>query len=458
MLETASVINDAPVQQLGEDGPIWLEALPARTYKTPVYGEVPITPEKLDRMIKNFKENVRGQEIAIDYEHGFDNAKGKKAAGWYRELAIRPSSDDASVPALFARVEFTEEAKKEILDKQWKYFSLDWEDQWEDTDGNKHEDVIMGGGLTNRPVAKKTLPINFSESMWDELTDEEKAEQAAKAGLRIINEEAEWEHSEPGTGTPPTPKKDDPDISVEEGWRRSTPPDQTLPAGPDKPSNKLKGGDKVPEFVFAEENAFELLKALDLDHDAKPEKVVEKVKLMFGELAELKKNEDITEQEKQFAERYPQYWEEHSKLMEKNRTSEAKAFSEEIKSVRKAEGNGLKTTSNGLSPVALEAVIETHKKFADKTVTVEDFEGCLKKIMNGGLVQFGEVGSGTEKDQLPEIDNSTPAGIQASKKQFAEVMKNVQKENPDWDNRQVLAKVAEDHPDLFEASRVALPA
>jgi len=184
-----SAISEAPVRGLDEEGPIWLEALPARTYKTPVYGEVPITIEKLDRMIRNFNENVRGQEIAIDYEHGFDSAKGKKAAGWYKEFAIRPSSDDPETPALFTRVEFTEEAKKEVKDKQWKYFSLDWLDEWEDNNGAKHQDVVVGGGLTNRPIAKKTMPINFSESMWDELDEEDKKRFSVMAGLRVIGEQ-----------------------------------------------------------------------------------------------------------------------------------------------------------------------------------------------------------------------------------------------------------------------------
>ena len=461
MLETA--ILPAPVQQLEEDGPIWLEALPARTYKTPVYGEVPITVDKLDRMVKNFKENVRGQEIATDYEHGFDSAKGKKASGWFREVAIKPSSEDASIPALFTRVEFTKEAKKEIKDKQWKYFSLEWDDEYEDSSGIKAADVITGGGLTNRPVAKKTMPINFSEVMWDELDDEDKKRFSVMAGVRVVGEQKEWEHSEPGTGSPPEPRTDEDgsdDPSIGGGWRRSTPPDQDAPAGPGNPSSK--GGNKVGmEFAFAEKPTRELLKVLGIDKDVeevKDTEVVESVKLMFGELAELRKNEDKTEQEKKFSEQYPQYWEEHRKLMARDRENSAKMFSESVKSLRKAEGNGLKTLNQGLSPVALEKVQDVHKKFSEGTVTVEDFEECLKTIMNGGIYQFGELGSSGDNDDIPEVDANTAQGVAGAKKMFSEVMDRMKKENPEWDLEKVLEESAKKHPDLFEASRVALPA
>jgi hypothetical protein len=461
VLETA--ISSAPVQQLEEDGPIWLEALPARTYKTPVYGDVPITSEKLDSMVKNFNENVRGQDIAINFEHGFDRAKGDKAAGWYKELAIRPSSEDASVPALFTRVEFTEEARKEVKDKQWKYFSLEWDDEWEDADGTKHENVVVGGALTNRPIVKKTMPINFSEAMWDSLDDEDKKRFSVMAGVRVVGEQKEWEHSEPGTGSPPEPRTEEDgsdDPSIGGGWRRSTPPDQEAPPGPNNPSNK-KGGNKVGEFVFAEKPTRELFKVLDIDkdvEDVKDTEVVEATRLMFGELQELRKNQDKTEQEKIFSEKYPELYAEHTKLMERDRDNSAKMFSESVKTLKKAEGNALKTLNQGLSPTALEKVEDVHKKFSEGTVKVEDFEECIKTIMSGGIYQFGELGSSGENDDVIEVDANTAQGVAGAKKLFSEVMDRTQKENPEWDIKKVLEESANKHPDLFEASRVALPA
>jgi len=186
MLETAVV--DAPAE-VTDSSEIWIEALPARVYTTPQYGEIPVTTDKLERMIANFKNNVRGQEIATDFEHGSDTAKGKQASGWYREFEIRPSSDNPEQQSLWAKVEFTDDAKKEIAEKKWKYWSLEWDDEYRGSDGDNDTvvpDVIIGGGLTNRPVAKRTMPINFSEALWDEL-DEDTQRQFAVWTTKYVN-------------------------------------------------------------------------------------------------------------------------------------------------------------------------------------------------------------------------------------------------------------------------------
>lgn len=457
-METAVI--DAPVGVLKDaDGPVWVEALPARVYQTPFYGEVPVTLDKLQKFVSNFKSGVRGQEIATDFEHGMDQAKGKKASGWYRDFEIRPSSSDPTQFSLYALVDFTEEAKKEIIDKQWKYFSLEWDDKYKAHDGNEYEDVVIGGALTNRPVAKQTLPINFSEAMWKELNEEERKYFAVRAIDRMTGESKEWEHSEPGTGTPPTPRTDEDgsdDIAIKEGWRRESGPGADEP--PEAKKKEKGGGNKEMEYVFAENDARELFHELGLDSKAKPEDVLTELKKRFGELAELKARRDATEQEKEFAERYPQYWEEHRTLMERDRDHSATVFSESISKVRKAEGYGLKDTREGLSTLAKEKVEEVHKKFSEGTVKIGDFEDCVKAIMNGGIVTFGEIGSGKDADDLPEIDTSSATGVAQARKLFSEVMQKVQRENPDKDSHWALAEAAKKHPDLYEAYKIALPA
>lgn len=174
MLETAIVeVSPSTVDDTTDDG-VWIEALPARVYHTPQYGEVPITTDKLQRMITNFRQNVRGQEIATDYEHGLDQAKGLGASGWYRDFDIRPSTDDPTQMSLWTKVQFTDEAKQDIKSGKWKYWSLEWDDEYSTDNGYVVPDVIIGGGLTNRPVAKRTMPINFSEELWNGLDDDSK--------------------------------------------------------------------------------------------------------------------------------------------------------------------------------------------------------------------------------------------------------------------------------------------
>jgi Mu-like prophage I protein len=576
-----SILTQAPVQQF-EKAPgsnqIWVEALPARTYKTQQYGEVPISPDTLGRMAQNFKNNVRGQEVAIDFEHGLDRAKGNKAAGWYKDVRIGPSSSDSNVMSLYALVDFTEEAKKEIQDEQWKYFSLEWDDLWHDNDGTAFEDVIVGGGLTNRPIAKRTLPINFSESMLEDMTDEERktfavwttayvndlpnsaflyvepgskdsegktvprskrhlpykskegkidlphlrnaiaripqmkgisaelkarlqararkllssaggkpamSEEVANAfdllvaeGFDVTDESKEWEHSEPGTGQPPEPRKDEDgsdDPAIEGGWRRDFPPgvldDEIESSWRDETGefvkfkgNGKRGGKEVPsEFVFGEKQARQLFRVLEIDVDGevdieklKDEEVVEAARLKFGELSELKSRRDLAAQQKEFSEKYPDLWSEHNALVERDRANTAKAFSDRVSKIRTVKGQGLVDTKQGLSTMALEKVQEVHKKFSEGTATIEDFEDCIKTIVNGGIFNFGEIGSSSSED-IPEVDTGSATGIAQARKIFSEIMKKNMEENPDWGPEKALEEASKKHPDLAEAYKVSLP-
>jgi hypothetical protein len=536
-----------------DDGHIWIEALPARTYHTEAYGDVSITLDKLEAMVANFKDGIRGQEIATDFEHGLDRAKGYKASGWYRDFDIRPSSADPRIPSLYTKIELTEEAKGEIKDKQWKYFSLDWDDAYSDSEMKDDviPNVIVGGGFTNRPVAKHTLPINFSENMWEDLDEDTRKQFAvwstafvnnlpdsaflyvqsggskdsegktvprtlrhfpykgpdgkvdlphlrnaiaripqagswlsaasksalqararkmlgagstamAEGGatlevfeemLEVWDESKEWEHSEPGTG--PTPRLDEEsgidDPAIKGGWRRQTPPvvEEIESGNPQPPLDSAEGGTNLP-FELTDTQAVELLRTLDLPTESDGDKVVEATKLMFGELAEVKRNSDAATQEKEFAERYPQFWQEHNALMLENREHNAIEFSESVKDVRKAEGRGLRNTKSQLSALAQDKLQKLHMKFAEGTATAEEFEDCIKTIVNGGIVQMGEVGTtkSNEGDE-PLVDLSD---VVASRKAFAEVIEKVQVEEPELDFRQALAKAAAKHPDLAEAA------
>jgi len=206
MLETALIqVPDNATEELGssQENAMWIEALPARVYTTPQYGEVPVTTDKLQRMIANFNAGVRGQDIATDFEHGSDTAKGKQASGWYKDFELRPSTDDPEQQSLWAKVEFTDDAKKEIAEKKWKYWSLEWDDEYFVNDsGETVQDVIIGGGLTNRPVAKRTMPINFSEDLWNEL-DSDTQKEFAVWTTKYVNSlpNSAFLYVEPGSDT-----------------------------------------------------------------------------------------------------------------------------------------------------------------------------------------------------------------------------------------------------------------
>lgn len=531
-------------------GLTYLEAIEAKTYHTPAYGPVEITDQKIQNFISNFKNGVRGQEIAINYDHGVDVAKGNKAAGWIRDAVMKDNK-------LMLGIEFTEPAKSELRNKEWKYFSLEWDDEWQNNDGSDIEDVVIGGALTNRPIAKGLMPINFSEifveqadygfAVWstafvNNLPDscfayiapggkkdsegktvprslrffpykdasgkpdlphvrnmvarapQANVPAAVKARvqalgrrllgksmsemlLEIEDETKEWEHSQPGTGSPPAPRTDEDgsdDPAIGGGWRRNTPPvaDPNSPSyDPDSiPDNSMKngggfsgsqngkqeGGTAVP-FELSDNVAHELLRVLELPVDANGNQVLDATKKKFGEITDLRNAVDARDQEKQFAEKYPQFWNEHNALMERDRAHTARQFAESVHKVYKSEGLGLRETRMGMSSAAREKVEEVHRKFGEGTVTIEDYESAIKAIMSGGLLEFGEIGSGSD-DSVPDIDTNSATGVAGARKYFAEVVAKIQRETPDMDYMQAVEEAAKKHPDLAAAYRVTLPA
>lgn len=134
----------------------WVHALPVGAFKHPVYGTIEITPDRVKTFQDNVKTKVRGIDPSINYNH--DNKD--VAAGWVKDA-------EARVDGLWLFVEWVKTAAQKIKDKEWRYFSSEFEDEWEDTQGKKHKDVILGGALTNRPFMKNLVPINLSEETYN---------------------------------------------------------------------------------------------------------------------------------------------------------------------------------------------------------------------------------------------------------------------------------------------------
>lgn len=274
-------------------------------------------------------------------------------------------------------------------------------------------------------------------------------------------ESKEWEHSEPGTGSPPQPRTDEDgsdDPAIKQGWRRDTPPIVYEP-GYEVPNTKSVGRRvRMDEFVFAGKDARELFRALNLSEDTNdPAKVVEALKVQFGELEALRSSVSAAEQEKIFAETYPQYWEEHRKLMERDREHTAANFVGGVTTIRKTEGYGLKNTKQQLSVEAQRTLMESHTKFANGQGSLEDFEAAIKAVTQGGIVQFGEIGKSDGED-IPEYDTNTAAGVAGARRLFAEQVAKAQKDNPGMSYTDALAEAGKKHPDLAEAYKITLPA
>lgn len=426
---------------LQADKAVWIEALPAKTWHTMQYGEVAITPEKLQRFAENFKKGVRGQEIATDYEHGQDPAKGNKASGWYRDFDVRFNGDGTA--SLWASVEFTESAQEEIKNKEWKYFSLDYLDNYFHPETNELiEDVVVGGALTNRPVAKGMVPINLSEVF---IAD-------GKALSEFMDEVADLEHSEPGTGSPPQPREQEgTESDISTGSRRDTPPIET------------------EDNAMNEEQLKALKELFAVDGDADADAIVAKAKEIVGENTQLSEqvtvlkaeNEKLTkpedQQRKQFAEQYPDEARRMAELEAVNRESGAKQFSESVQRFSKTSGDKTEPTNMGLSGLALQQVAEAHKKFSEGSGTVADFEDTMRAIVTNGIVEYGERGSSVQGD-IPDVDTTgTPTGIATNRKVFAELVKSKQDkalaDGRELTFKEAVVEVTRENPELAKEYR-----
>jgi len=144
---------DATGLQFDEQGKTWIHAMPIGKYEHPVYGELDFTPERVQAYADSVKNKTRGVELDIDYDH---KAKDSKAAGWVKDADVRADG-------LWLSVAFTPPAMTALKNKEYKYFSPEFHDEWTDSKGVKHKNVLFGGGITNRPFLKDLTPVNLSE-------------------------------------------------------------------------------------------------------------------------------------------------------------------------------------------------------------------------------------------------------------------------------------------------------
>ena len=134
----------------------WVHVLPLGSYKHPTYGTIDVTTTRVSRFVENVKKRVRGIDPSINYNHNGDG----EAAGWVKDAEARSDG-------LWAFVEWTTSAAQKLKEKAFRYFSAEIFEEWEDAQGQKHNDVLFGGALTNRPFMKNMVPLNLSEATVD---------------------------------------------------------------------------------------------------------------------------------------------------------------------------------------------------------------------------------------------------------------------------------------------------
>lgn len=139
-----------------------MQILRTGTFTDPRYGKFEITKKMLDEMVSNFSAGIRGVIPALDYKHESDDI----AAGWFKNLHVE---QDGNEYELFADIEMTPKGEKVLADKEFGYVSADFDTNYKDNESQSfHGCVLLGAGLTNRPVIKRMESvIQLSEKEKD---------------------------------------------------------------------------------------------------------------------------------------------------------------------------------------------------------------------------------------------------------------------------------------------------
>jgi phage I-like protein len=145
--------------------PEWIRVLPLGKVELADHRE-PFTVDEasLTSMVDAFRS--RGIDLVIDYEHQSLNGERAPAAGWIKDLEARSDG-------LWARVDWTQQAREYLAQREYRYFSpvlrLDPE--------TRRPMALMHVGLTNVPAINHLPPL---VARWG-------GEAKAPAGLKPVN-------------------------------------------------------------------------------------------------------------------------------------------------------------------------------------------------------------------------------------------------------------------------------
>lgn len=391
----------------------WIKKYPFSTWTHPLFTDTTITPVIGQKMVDNFHQKVFGdKDLVVDYDHGKDPAKGGKAAGWIRDMELRADG-------VYELVEFTDVAKKEILDGEWRYYSGSHFDTWTHPQRNvTYEFVPNGGGLTNKPYVRDgILPLNFSD-VFVERNDPNVAVSSEVDMPDVTDEHAGQEHADPGEEERLDERNDD--DAADSGSRRDTPP--------------VEPEDSVDT---------QLRTLLGLDPDAD---IVKAVSDMNAEVTPLREAAKAHSEAKAFNEMYPEQAKKLELLEARDKETRAKEFSESFKTLLDTDGN---PTDHAFPAVVTDKLAEVHKRFSDGVGGINDLTEVIELIGKTGFVPMGEKGSSGTGDTY-EQQNADPA------KAFSEKVLEI-KENDKVDHATAISLAAERHPALFAGYRSSLP-
>jgi phage I-like protein len=196
MSQTVGFWVDMGAVTLSDTEPTWIQALPLGTYQHPVFGKLDITPERVNAFATSVSQKVLQKDLDIDYDH---KAKVDHAAGWVKAAEARQDG-------LWIQIDWTPAARQKLKDREYRYFSPEFVDEWKHPKTQAvHKDVLLGGALTNRPFLKDILPINLSEVFENAIKEGDSmptVKLTAEAALASLKELATKHGLDPEKATP----------------------------------------------------------------------------------------------------------------------------------------------------------------------------------------------------------------------------------------------------------------
>lgn len=150
-----------------EDALCNIEMLRAGKFKHPWLSNTDDGFLSIDRkmflnIIQNYLNDILHREVPLDLEHRSDEG----SYGWLRKVSIsrRKFNTGKIKDVLNGGWELTEEGKKLIDGKKYKYFSIEFAFDHKDKETEKSYGTTMnGGGLTNRPFIPGMKAVVLSE-------------------------------------------------------------------------------------------------------------------------------------------------------------------------------------------------------------------------------------------------------------------------------------------------------
>ena len=137
-----------------ENRSTWVTLTRTGTWNHPRYGKFSITLAMLSTMVANYANGTYGQKIFIDVGHNPDGGNAAEIV----ELSVEGNR-------LRGRLEWTPWGVKQVTERGFRYFSVDFTDDYVDPEtGQSHGPLLFGAALTTRPWVKRLDPVELSES------------------------------------------------------------------------------------------------------------------------------------------------------------------------------------------------------------------------------------------------------------------------------------------------------